>query len=81
VTTTLGVFQAIRVDGTQGYDVNGVTDRNGRFIKHIQDEYRASEWWVCGYGPVRVSATHVYDDGELPRREQHSEVRLVSATR
>lgn len=78
VTTTLGVFQALRVDGGQGYEINGLYDRYRGYIRHVEDRYLASEWWVCGYGLVRARVSHRYDDGGSMRYEQSSEVTLVS---
>lgn len=78
VTTTLGVFQALKVEGSQGYDIYGAVGRIGAFIPHIEDQYRASEWWVSGYGLVRVKASHSYEDQGFPYSERNSEADLVS---
>jgi hypothetical protein len=78
VTTTLGVFQALRVEGSQGYDIYDAVGRIGAFIPHIEDQYRASEWWVCGYGLVRVKASHSYEDQGFPHSTKNSEAALVS---
>ena len=80
VTTTFGVFQALRVEGSQGYDIYGAVGRIGAFIPHIEDQYRASEWWVCGYGLVRVKASHSYEDQGFPHSEKNFEAALVSVT-
>ena len=78
VTTTLGVFPALEFEGSKGYDIYGAVGRIGAFIPHIEDRYHASEWWVCGYGLVRVKASHSYEDQGFPHSEKNFEAALVS---
>ena len=69
--TGLGTFQAIRVDGGQGYE--RLTGR----LDLIKDQYQASEWYVCGYGLVRAVMSHAFSHTGQ-HFEGKSELNLVS---